>query len=308
MAISNSDFEALARAFAVTGSTDALSWAWVSPAVGGAFAPPLGYLRSSQMHVSPPLGAPRATSAEPAGELLTEPEDPASLPPPRGGRDLLTIHICLSQAYRTPLLLLLGCSSTNGGLAWGTEEASAYVRSCAGAAAESLPPDVVTQAEHPALGGPCCALHPCRTADVLKLMLSTAGDANGPSGADSGCGGGDAGAGLHAGADGPGAPPQLDALCAWWSLVAPLVGLKASNQQIPGQSGGEVKERLHHGTPAHAANYLAAGGGASSGGMMERLQCGTRPVPTARLATADGASKMQVYCTVGYPIGLAGGP
>jgi ubiquitin-like-conjugating enzyme ATG10 len=218
--LAEAQFEQLARAFADADPSDGLTWAWVSPARRGAFAPPLGYLTSSQLLVWPPprpRGAGQPAFASPcAGRLPAEPEDvpaepedAASLPPgPEacGIPDALCLHICLSQTFGTPMLLLLGSSAADG-RAWGTEEAQLYVRRCAGLTAACLPPNVVTQAEHPVLGGPCCALHPCRTAELLQLMLgaSIVGRA----------------------AAEERTPPRLDPLLAWWSVVAPLVGARA---------------------------------------------------------------------------------
>lgn len=219
--LAEAQFEQLARAFADAAVSDGLTWAWVSPARCGAFAPPLGYLTSSQLIVWPPPrprrpGQPESAShfverlPEEPVDIQAELKDSASLSPGSeacGVPDMLCLHICLSQTFGTPILLLLGSSAADG-KAWGAEEAQLYVRRCAGANAACLPPNIVTQAEHPVLGGPCCALHPCRTAEVLQLMLSASATGRA--------------------AQAERSLPRLDPLCAWWSLVAPLVGAGAT--------------------------------------------------------------------------------
>jgi ubiquitin-like-conjugating enzyme ATG10 len=228
--LTEAQFERFGRAFADATTWDDLTWAWVSPRQCGAFAAPvLGYLTSSQLLVWPPprqhgAGQPESTS-DCIERLPAEPEDAASLSPgseTRGAPDALCLHICLSQTFGTPMLLLLGSGAADG-RAWGTAEAQSYVRRCAGANAACLPPNIITQAEHPVLGGPCCALHPCRTAEVLQLMLSAHAT------------------GCAAQAELP--QPRLDPLCAWWSLVSPLVGARAAVGTASGESAMSTRAK-----------------------------------------------------------------
>jgi len=209
------EFEGLARSFAIQRSSEELSWAWVNPPhSASAFPPPVGYLASSQMAVRPPARLSQA--AHPQGEsvlieeLHSEPDDPALLPaPPTLTLDTLRLHIAFSQTYRTPVLILLGNSAADSWRAWGTSEASAYIQQCAGMSGGAQhPPNIVTQAEHPVLGGPCCILHPCNTAEVLAQMLDASK--------------------LEREGKGQARSHALDMISAWWSLVAPLVGLRAT--------------------------------------------------------------------------------
>ena len=210
--LSQSEFERMARQFALQHRT-APTWAWFEPgplSVSGAFAPPPGFLRSSPIVVQPPIAARRQGGEEEDPPVLEEPicstADSSALdvsalddqPQP----DRLSIHICRSATYQTPQLLLLGCHGSDG-RPWDVDEARAYLQRQANGS-QPLPDQMLTPAEHPGLGLPCVALHACHTAELLSPMMRDA-----------------------ASCSREGGRPPLDLLGAWWSLVAPLLGLRA---------------------------------------------------------------------------------
>ena len=73
--------------------------------------------------------------------------------------------------------------------------------------------------EHPVLGTPYCAVHPCRTATLMQLLCAQLTE---PSGAPDGV----ASEQCHTP---PRAPRgQLDYLSAWWAILAPTIGVRVS--------------------------------------------------------------------------------
>jgi hypothetical protein len=111
------------------------------------------------------------------------------------------MHITYSSTYSVPALLLQGYGAD--GTLWEADAVHAHLAVASAGAADTFPPDAVTQMVHPSLDVPFFAIHPCRTADLMRCVLRVE-DADAPT----------RGAG------------QLDYLTAWWVVIAPLVGLR----------------------------------------------------------------------------------
>ena len=78
----------------------------------------------------------------------------------------------------------------------------AHIVRCGSAGHEIVPADMVSQMEHPVLRVPFCCLHPCRTADLMARLVGGERAASGAAG-------------------------NLDYLSAWWSVLAPAVGVRS---------------------------------------------------------------------------------
>lgn len=188
-------FTRLGRRFARVAARGASpSWAWVDAASidGGPFGPPqTGYLKASPLALLVPLAA--ATSA--VSEL--DADDPSGDAPAAHQPQQLLLHIVHSDTYNVPVLLLQGYHAD--GSLWSPDTLRAHLGAMPGVATP-LTAANLTQMEHPALRTPFCCVDPCGTAALMGHVLSASA------------------AGEMA----------LDYLCAWWSVLAPLVG--ASNR------------------------------------------------------------------------------
>lgn len=192
LVISASAFEELALGFAASDASRSPSWAWVPATDDGPLAPPVGFLRSASIPVPPPPAAGGLPSDEALlDESLVDDDNAAAQPLPV---QRLELHIVFSETYQVPVLLLQGYGED--GQPWRPDAVRAHLGRCATAGTEGLPLDMVSQMEHPVLRVPFCCLHPCRTADLMARLLS-----------------------------GDGA--KLDYLSAWWSVVAPHVGVQS---------------------------------------------------------------------------------
>ena len=202
------EFDELAERFAHRTATHSPSWAWVAPmSDDGPFPPGAGFLRSAFIPVPQaatlPPGCDTARNDDPV-LLLDEGADgvcdtgclASPLPTHR-----LELHVVHSSSYGVPVLLLQGYG--DNGEPWAPEAVRAHLARCGRAGHELLPLDMVSQMEHPVLRVPFCCVHPCRTADLMSRLM----------GAELGSGGGG----------------RIDYLSAWWSVLAPAVGVRSSS-------------------------------------------------------------------------------
>lgn len=201
-----------------------------------------------------PAAAAAASAAGPAARLGLE-EGGGAATRPGEGRAVLELHIAYHPSYRVPLLLFrareLSASGAGGASGGGSASGSGASgvlshesllqllaaplarHAAAGAPAWAL----VSRMPHPALRAHWAAAHPCRSAELVRLMLGGAavGAAAGDGGGGCGGGGGAANAGEPpmaaveaAAGEGllPGAaPPLLRYMVAWFSAAGRAVGL-----------------------------------------------------------------------------------
>ena len=210
--ITATEFMMLAKQFA--GASQAVrvpSWAWidaVDAAPASPFGPPAtGYLRASPLLIPArecPGAPPQIKYGDDASALSTGDDDDdgddAALPSSAERPGRLELHIVHSESYRVPVLLLQG--QQPDGSPWTPDELRAHLRRRDGAdgGVTTLSGNVVTQLEHPVLCVPSCCVDPCETATLMKNLLSGAPEGDGR---------------------------QLDYLSAWWSVLAPLVGVES---------------------------------------------------------------------------------
>lgn len=203
MRLTPQDFEADAARFVVLTASHSPSWAWVAPTPdGGPLPPPTGFLRSASITV-PPMLSPHERSLTAEDALVDDladcvDDDCTSTRPSPSHR--LELHIVHSDTYGVPVLLLQGYGED--GDPWAPEAVRAHLARCGSVGHEVVPLDMVSQMEHPVLRVPYCCIHPCRTADLMSVL---AGD----------------------GVFGKGG--KLDYLTAWWSVLAPAVGVRSAS-------------------------------------------------------------------------------
>lgn len=210
--LSPTEFEVQAAELVELLRPSGLGWQWM----GGPVGP--GYMRA---HTTVPAldGCPHCAraverdaaleSAVDARALHAEAEDACarrSWPPLAIGEreHSLQYHILLHPTYCQPTLLILGAHCDGSAL----RTSDVWVHMGSGLQAHRDSPFVLTEVEHPSLGVPCFALHPCRTGDLMSSLMSAP-----PAPA--------------AGADGPSAQSRArrSYLTAWWSAIAPVVNL-----------------------------------------------------------------------------------
>ena len=203
MELSAEQFEANAAHFVARTAAHSPSWAWVAPTPDGSpLPPPTGFLRSASITV-PPLLSPHQDSLASEDALVDDradrvDDDCASMRPSISHR--LELHIVHSDTYRVPVLLLQGYGED--GDPWAPEAVRAHLGRCGSVGHDVVPLDMVSQMEHPVLRVPYCCIHPCRTADLMSVL---------------------AGDGVF------GKSGKLDYLSAWWSVLAPAVGVRSAS-------------------------------------------------------------------------------
>ncbi|GBF99681.1 hypothetical protein Rsub_12375 [Raphidocelis subcapitata] len=156
----------------------------------------------------------------------------------------LDVHIAYHEAYRAPLLLLRA-RPPRGAAPAPQLPHSALLRLLAGplaAHADASVPDwaYVAQVTHPTLGQPWAALHPCQTAELMRLLMAEGGDGGAACGRGcKGLQGAAAGAAAAEATDDLAASPPLEPaaarerrlllryLAAWYGAVCRAVGLRA---------------------------------------------------------------------------------
>eukprot|EP00742_Colponemidia_sp_Colp-10_P003471 GILJ01003697.1.p1 GENE.GILJ01003697.1~~GILJ01003697.1.p1 ORF type:complete len:229 (-),score=13.92 GILJ01003697.1:109-795(-) len=116
---------------------------------------------------------------------------------------LFDYHIVYSPTYQVPVLYLN--ASNLDGEVLSTEELWNVLRHSRLFDADTSKWSVLTQGEHPVLGVPYLFLHPCQTADFMKIVWAD-NSASSPS-------------------ESPKGELKVDYLTCWLALVGPLVGL-----------------------------------------------------------------------------------
>lgn len=188
-----------------------LGWAWIEPDDRP------GYLRA---HISVP--APDACThcagasdrgaqlecANDANTLKAEAADACITRACSVGKAThqLQYHVALHPTFCQPTLLILGQHCD--GAALRTTEVWAHVSTDIQAHRDS--PFVLTEVEHPSIGVPCFALHPCRTDDLISLMRATPMELS---------------CSVQHCSLAVSTKQRVSYLATWWSAVAPLVNL-----------------------------------------------------------------------------------
>ena len=213
-------FTVLAERFADASRARSPSWAFVrAPAASSStFAPPnVGYLKASPLLLPSRVDRPAVDD----DNAILDDETIASPPPPRR----LELHIVHSDTYRVPVLLLQGYHSD--GALWTPNELREHLvelaknRGLDGSGVQPLSASQVSQMEHPVLRVPVCCIDPCETASLMGCLLRQGGEGDCLSTAAN------VDASTDVEGDGHAMQQQrLDYLTAWWSVVAPLVGVE----------------------------------------------------------------------------------
>lgn len=202
--LSDAEFEGQARQFVELLAPSGLGWAWVDGGdrpgyVCGSAAVPApccpncaaAAQRSAQLESAVDADALWAEEGDAAARRCTS-DTQQDAPAHR-----VHYHIVLDPTFCQPTLLVLARHCDGSALS--TDEVWAHLSADMHAHRNS--PFVFTEVEHPVLGTPCFALHPCRTENLMALMRSarSAGGVE-PSGGGS-------------------------YLVSWWSTIAPIVRL-----------------------------------------------------------------------------------
>ena len=124
---------------------------------------------------------------------------------PKEPQPRLILHIVHSNSFNVPVLLMQGCDCS--GMLWTPESVRSYVMEQS-RGQSALTASLISQIEHPVLHIPFCCLDPCGTSTLIEGMMTT----------------------VDGGAKQLGRqvdrPQTLDYLSAWWSVVAPFVGVR----------------------------------------------------------------------------------
>lgn len=149
---------------------------------------------------------------------------------------VLDLHIAYHPSYRVPLLLFRARplaatrAAASGGSRGGAPLAhEALLELLAAPLARHGDPSVplwayASQLQHPVLGEPWAALHPCMTAELVRLMLA---EGDGDDGGGVGAGGGAVAAAASAAAPPARRRELLRYMVAWFSAVGRAVGARA---------------------------------------------------------------------------------
>ena len=220
-------FTELGARFAAHSVAHEPTWTWAEPEpAADAFAPLTGYLRASPLLLPPDLSGLEGTTSD--GALDADPsadavDDSAALdaarPPSR-----LQLYIVHSSSYGVPVLLLQGYDAD--GALWLPASIRAYL--VARGRSASLSAGDISQMEHPVLRKPCCCIDPCNTASIMRALLGAA------------AGGGGGGGGIGGGDTAEQSVAELDYLTAWWSVLAPAVGVRMRAAEWVGPASSAV--------------------------------------------------------------------
>lgn len=183
-----------------------LGWAWVEadgrpgymlsrtamPIVGACAHCARSGERDARLECSDDADALRAEAEDASATLVRSVHKPTHR---------MQYHIVLHPTFCQPTLLVLGQHCDGSPLL--SSEMWAHMSADIQAHRESH--FVFTEIEHPSLGTPCFAFHPCRTGDVVSLMRTMPV--------------------ASARATMSGSDLQRSYLVTWWSTIAPLVNL-----------------------------------------------------------------------------------